>query len=195
MDISQEHNALGQNPHLHSPQASADISQEHNALGQTTSLHSRQASAATGHEHLGQNAQAYAPSAEGLGRGLASRESQARSAPRRPFQLPAYQAGPPEGPLAPPRIGPHGEVYMDRREVMFGLSGRMSSPQQVSNCEMFMTQDLTRGAVFSWGPQPSQAPQDQTDDRPRPAKRQRRNPGSNIDAGKNKRKRDDSALN
>lgn len=72
MDISQEHNALGQNPHLHSPQASADISQEHNALGQTTSLHSRQASAATGHEHLGQYAQAYAPSAEGLGRGLAS---------------------------------------------------------------------------------------------------------------------------
>lgn len=58
-----------------------------------------------------------------------------------------------------------------------------------------MTQDLTRDAVTPWGPQPSQAPREQTDDRPRPAKRQRRNPGSNIDAGKIKRKRDDSAPN
>lgn len=122
---------------------------------------------------------------------------------RRGPQRPAYQAPPPEGPVAPPRVLPDGQVAMSREEVMFAAAGQITSATMFENWMLFMSQDLSRDYITpaEWEQQapPQQqsggqnaAPQARAENA-RPAKRRR--PSRSPDFGPaSKRRRDDSAL-
>lgn len=122
---------------------------------------------------------------------------------RRGSQRPAYRAPPPEGPVAPPRVLPNGQVAMSREEVMFAAAGHIMSPTMFENWMLFMSQDLSRDYITPAEWEQQTPPQQQSEgqnaapqaraDNARPAKRRR--PSRSPDYGPaTKRRRDDRAL-